>query len=651
MDSATTAGRGVGPTARSSLPPRARLQAVTIAAVALSLALSTSMVTASALPAPPARSADVSAMREQSGPALLTPASAPMAGSDRIAALQRDIRRVQAQIAATSAQVSTLTARRDLLAADLKAAGERGARATADLAAARKEVRDAAPALASARPAHDAAGATQKSARAQYDAAQGAMTRTQARLDELTAAADKAAAEAERAAAAADKAGEGSAAGTKDFIAWQMAAVADRAAHARMMLVEDRAADSFVSLQEAEAALTKADFAESEAAKVLAAAETARATAAARVAALTEERAAADAAVASLNKDATTVTAALARASALSEKLTTRLGSLKKKEADLEGNLASGKSVSRSSVVAAGVIPPAGHATLATMRSVATSVPARTHQEEWRESGEVVRVLDGDTFDMTSDGKVIRVRVTGIQAPESKWCGGKEAKKALQTVLPKGTTVRLASIKEKSGNAPTGVWRVKRTVHVRAGDEWVNLAPPLLAKGLVFPFPFIGEDAHNDEYLALAWKASEAGLGLYDVNACGASRVAGEQLRLEVVADGPGPANADAEFVMVFNGSTRDLDLSRWMVQDTSPLNAFFFPKGARVRADDYVVVYSGKGARGVAPDGSRDERFFYAGTGMRWNNDTADIAFLFDSTGKDKTGNLRSWLIVTSGS
>jgi hypothetical protein len=86
------------------------------------------------------------------------------------------------------------------------------------------------------------------------------------------------------------------------------------------------------------------------------------------------------------------------------------------------------------------------------------------------------------------------------------------------------------------------------------------------------------------------------------------------------------------------------------MVQDTSPLNAFFFPKGARVRADDYVVVFSGKGTRGVAPDGSRDERFFYAGTGMRWNNDTADIAFLFDDAGKDRTGNLRSWLIVPPG-
>ena len=50
----------------------------------------------------------------------------------------------------------------------------------------------------------------------------------------------------------------------------------------------------------------------------------------------------------------------------------------------------------------------------------------------------------------------------------------------------------------------------------------------------------------------------------------------------------------------------------------------------------------------GVAPDGSEDDRFFFAGTGARWNNDTTDIAFLFDDAGKDRTGNLRDWLILT---
>jgi endonuclease YncB( thermonuclease family) len=275
------------------------------------------------------------------------------------------------------------------------------------------------------------------------------------------------------------------------------------------------------------------------------------------------------------------------------------------------------------------------------------SAEAKTGKEKWRERGTIVRVLDGDTFDMQTKDGIVRVRVNGIQAPESDWCGGKEAKKALKALLPKGTRVRLASIKAESGNAPTGVWRIKRTVHTKVDGTWVDIAPWLLSRGLVFPFPFIGEKAHNNEYLALGWQASQQQIGLFDPNVCGTSTVERDRLHLEVVSDPPGPDTGDGEFVMIFNGSRRAIDLSGWMIQDTSPLNAFFFPKGATVAADDYVVVFSGTGKRGYAPDGSRDPRFFYAGIGVMWNNTTVDIAFLFDDVGSDKTGNLRAWRIL----
>ena len=127
---------------------------------------------------------------------------------------------------------------------------------------------------------------------------------------------------------------------------------------------------------------------------------------------------------------------------------------------------------------------------------------AKTDEEAWRESGKVVRILDGDTFDLATDDGTQRVRINGIQAPESTWCGGKEASDALRSIIPEGTEVRLASRKESSGNAPNGVWRLKRTVHTYVDGDWVDLAPALLEAGLVFPFPFIGEDSHNDEYLA-----------------------------------------------------------------------------------------------------------------------------------------------------
>jgi micrococcal nuclease len=267
--------------------------------------------------------------------------------------------------------------------------------------------------------------------------------------------------------------------------------------------------------------------------------------------------------------------------------------------------------------------------------------------ERWRETGQVVKVLDGDTFDLQTVGGVQRVRINGIQAPEKRWCGGPQARAALAAALPEGTTVWLSSRKAASGNAPYGVWRVKRTVHVEVEGQWVDIAPDLLRRGLVFPFPFIGETVHNEAYLDLARAASKARVGLYDPELCGPEPDESARLRLEVLPGGPGGDEANSEFVMVFNGGSQAVDLAGWMVQDTSPLNAFFFPKGAQLAPDDYVVVYSGEGTRGVAPDGSKDPRFFYAGTGSRWNNDTTDIAFLFDDAGKRRTGNLRSWRIL----
>ena len=292
-------------------------------------------------------------------------------------------------------------------------------------------------------------------------------------------------------------------------------------------------------------------------------------------------------------------------------------------------------------------------AVLTVLALIAVGIPtaqAKTGREQWRESGTVVKVLDGDTFDLRTKSGVTRVRINGIQAPETDWCGGREATAALREILPKGTKVRLASIKKGSGNAPNGVWRLKRTVHTKVDGQWRDIAPSLLSRGIVFPFPFIGEVSHNNEYLSLGWKASQELIGLYDPNQCGRSVAGRDRLRLEVVSDSPGADTADGEFVMIFNGSDRSIDLSGWMVQDTSPLNAFFFPKGAVVRADDYVVVFSSKGKRGVGPGGVRDSRYFYAATGVRWNNDTADIAFLFDDAGGDQTGNLRAWQILVPG-
>lgn len=68
--------------------------------------------------------------------------------------------------------------------------------------------------------------------------------------------------------------------------------------------------------------------------------------------------------------------------------------------------------------------------------------------------GVVVRVVDGDTLVVTLDGREHKVRLIGIDTPETKkpdtpvQCYGPEASQRLSQLLPVGTAVRLERDKE-----------------------------------------------------------------------------------------------------------------------------------------------------------------------------------------------------------
>ena len=52
-------------------------------------------------------------------------------------------------------------------------------------------------------------------------------------------------------------------------------------------------------------------------------------------------------------------------------------------------------------------------------------------------------VVDGDTLNVRVDGTSQRIRILGIDAPETKACGGTHATEQLQAMLPKGSTVTI----------------------------------------------------------------------------------------------------------------------------------------------------------------------------------------------------------------
>lgn len=121
----------------------------------------------------------------------------------------------------------------------------------------------------------------------------------------------------------------------------------------------------------------------------------------------------------------------------------------------------------------------------------ATTAAARGPQvhEPWTARGDVVRVVDGDTFDLrTRDRGVVRVRLSGIDAPERGQAFSKKSKQYLELVL-RQDAVRIDCYKGDdfgrevcrvfSGAADVGIemvkaglaWHFKRFQSEQTADE------------------------------------------------------------------------------------------------------------------------------------------------------------------------------------
>jgi micrococcal nuclease len=129
--------------------------------------------------------------------------------------------------------------------------------------------------------------------------------------------------------------------------------------------------------------------------------------------------------------------------------------------------------------------------------------------------GTVVRVVDGDTLDVRIDGAVERVRLLGIDTPESVdprrpvECFGKEAARRTAELLPRSTVVRL--VRDVEARDPYG--RLLAHVYRLPDETHVNLA--LVAEGFAQPLTIPPNVAHRAEIAAANRTAREAGRGLW----------------------------------------------------------------------------------------------------------------------------------------
>ena len=131
-------------------------------------------------------------------------------------------------------------------------------------------------------------------------------------------------------------------------------------------------------------------------------------------------------------------------------------------------------------------------------------------------SATVTHVVDGDTIDVSIGGRHERVRLIGVDTPETVMvdrpveCFGPEATAYTTSLLPVGTVIRLE--RDTVGRDDYG--RLLAYVHTTVGgDLFVNLE--LIRVGVARPMTIAPNDTFAAEFTAAARDAEARDLGLW----------------------------------------------------------------------------------------------------------------------------------------
>ncbi|MEY4656874.1 MAG: hypothetical protein RL073_1101 [Actinomycetota bacterium] len=130
-------------------------------------------------------------------------------------------------------------------------------------------------------------------------------------------------------------------------------------------------------------------------------------------------------------------------------------------------------------------------------------------------SATVKGVVDGDTIDIAIGGKTERVRLIGIDTPETKHptkgveCYGPEASAFTEQLLPKGTALRV----ERDIEARDKYGRLLLYVYIADSNVFVNL--DLVVNGYARPMVFEPNTAHKADFAQAATQAELRNVGLW----------------------------------------------------------------------------------------------------------------------------------------
>jgi micrococcal nuclease len=205
--------------------------------------------------------------------------------------------------------------------------------------------------------------------------------------------------------------------------------------------------------------------------------------------------------------------------------------------------------------------------------SLLGAAPSQVQGASPVETGTVVRVVDGDTLDVSVPGSPspTRVRVLGVDTPETVdprrpvQCFGEEASARAKELLPPGQPVTL-TVDPTQGRLD----RYGRLLAYVGLPDGRDIGAALITEGYAHEYTYRTPYARQGAYRAAAAAAREAGAGLWAPTACAGAA--------ETAAPAPGNVVADFAYGGPYDpaGPDRDCgDFGTWQ-----EAQAFFLAAG-----------------------------------------------------------------------
>ncbi|MCL1593711.1 MAG: thermonuclease family protein, partial [Actinomycetia bacterium] len=199
-------------------------------------------------------------------------------------------------------------------------------------------------------------------------------------------------------------------------------------------------------------------------------------------------------------------------------------------------------------------------------------------------------VTDGDTVRVVfASGAIEKVRLIGINTPETGECLAAEATTAITTLLTGQVFTMTSDVNDRD--------QYNRLLRYIWLDDGTFVNESLVADGFALARDYPPDSGYTDVFATAQDRAENASLGVWASDACGP--VSGGDLQItHIEHDAPGNdnENLNGEWAVITNTGSESQAMSGWVLKDESASHRYTFPSNLTLEANSSISVYTGCG-------------------------------------------------------